>query len=59
MLSAWRNRCFPYGGGWGGKLQVLGYKPLHDFDFPEAASLTEAWKQFALSQPNIPLYHLQ
>jgi hypothetical protein len=42
-----------------GKLQVLGYKPLHDFDFPEAASLTEAWKQFALSQPNMPLYHLQ
>ena len=42
-----------------GKLQVLGYKALHDFDFPEAASLTEAWKQFALSQPNIPRYHLQ
>jgi hypothetical protein len=45
--------------GRAGKLQVVGYKALHDFDFPEAASLTEAWKQFALSKPNIFLYHLQ
>lgn len=42
-----------------GKLQVVGYEALHDFDFPEAAYLPEDWKRYALSKPNTLVYHLQ
>ena len=42
-----------------GKLRVVGYKALHDFDFPEAAHLSEDWKTFVLGKPNTPQYHLQ
>lgn len=45
--------------GRAGKFQVVAYKALHDFDFPEAAALSEGWKRFALSKPNTQLYHLQ
>jgi hypothetical protein len=42
-----------------GKFQVVGYKALHEFDFPEASYLTEGWRRYALSQPNERAYHLQ
>lgn len=42
-----------------GKLQVVGYKASHDFDFPEAVHLNKMWKRFALSKPNIRDYNLQ
>jgi hypothetical protein len=45
--------------GKSGKLQVIGYKALHDLSFPEAADLPEQTKTFILSQPDVPLYHLQ
>ena len=50
---------FRTGKGEAGKFQVVGYKGSHDFDFPEAAYLTERWKQFTLSKPEIPAYHLK
>ena len=42
-----------------GKLQVEKYRALHDFSFPEAAYLSERWKNFALKKPNKEMYHLQ
>jgi hypothetical protein len=50
---------FRTGDGTVGKLQVVGYRALHDFSFPEASAFEERWKAFALKQSNIEQYHLQ
>lgn len=41
-----------------GKLRIEGYRSLHDFSFPEASYLSESWKSFALTKPNVEKYHL-
>jgi hypothetical protein len=41
------------------KLQVIRYRELHDFSFPEAKHLTPDWIKFVLGQPNIKEYHLE
>lgn len=45
--------------GGAGKLQVLGYKSSHDFNFPEAANLSESRRAWALGGTNIVECHLQ
>ncbi len=40
------------------KLKVVGYRDLHDTNFPEARHLSPAWIRFAQSKPNRPEYHL-
>lgn len=42
-----------------GKLQVIGYKALHDFSFPEASLLEQDWRDFVIKEPNVEQYHLQ
>lgn len=42
-----------------GKLQVEKYRAIHDFEFPEAANLTEKWRRYVLGLPNREMYHLQ
>jgi hypothetical protein len=46
-------------GGKVAKLEVLRYRELHDFAFPEAKHLTPAWRAFALTRPNTKEYHLE
>jgi len=41
-----------------GVLQVVGYRGLHDFSFPEVAYLPEEFRDLALNSPNIERYHL-
>lgn len=42
-----------------GKLVVEGYRSLHDFSFPEAASLKQDWKDFVLKKSDTAHYHMQ
>ncbi len=42
-----------------GKLQVIGYRALHDFSFPEASVFDESWKSLVLQGPDNERYHLQ
>jgi hypothetical protein len=46
-------------GGKFAKLEVVRYRELHDFDFPEAKLLRPGWRTFVLGRPNIPEYHLE
>jgi hypothetical protein len=41
------------------KMQVVRYRDLHDFSFPEARHLKAEWIRFALQRPNIKDYHLE
>jgi len=41
------------------KLRVVGYRPLHDFSFKEAAVLDACWKTFVLNKNNKENYHLE
>jgi hypothetical protein len=42
-----------------GKLQVVGFKPLHDLSFPEASVYSEQWKTEAAARPNHERYHIE
>jgi hypothetical protein len=42
-----------------GKLQVVGFRPLHDLSFPEASVYTEQWKTQAATRPNHEQYHIE
>lgn len=50
---------FKTGEGNFGKLQVVKYRALHDFTFPEAIYIEQKWKDFVLKKPNKENYHLQ
>ena len=41
------------------KLKVLGYRALHDFDFPEASALSQQWRDSVLQQADCSNYHLE
>jgi hypothetical protein len=41
------------------KLQVVRYRELHDFAFPEARHLKPEWIQLARASPNVKEYHLE
>ncbi len=42
-----------------GKLQVVGYRPLHDVSFPGAEALPEGWADRVAGRPDIEQYHLE
>jgi hypothetical protein len=42
-----------------GKLQVVGFRPLHDLSFPEANVYSEQWKTEAAARPNHERYHIK
>jgi hypothetical protein len=42
-----------------GKLIVEKYRSLHDLDFPEATSFTEAWRTAAKEREDYPECHIQ
>jgi hypothetical protein len=42
-----------------GKLQVVGFRPLHDLSFPEASVYTEQWKTQAATRPDHERYHIE
>ncbi len=42
-----------------GKLEIIGFKALHDFDFKEIKKhATDSWKKFVLAQKDTKEYHL-
>jgi hypothetical protein len=41
------------------KLKVVGYRDLHDTNFPQAKHLRPEWIRFARSQPIVKEYHLE
>jgi hypothetical protein len=42
-----------------GKLQVVGYRRLHDLSFPQASAYLDTWKTAIGQRPDIERYHLE
>ncbi len=42
-----------------GKLQVVGYRRLHDLSFPQASAFPDTWKTAASQRPDVEWYHLE
>jgi len=50
---------FKTGEGHYGKLQIKGYRALHDFNFPEAQTyLDKQWRTFVSHRDNVQNYHM-
>ena len=66
ILSAMRNQLLP-GSVFAfrtaeshyGKMEILGFRSSHDFNFPEASHLSQKVKDYLLKQPIIEKYHLE
>jgi len=58
-LTVGKIIIFKTGEGHYGKLQIKGYRSLHDFNFPEAKTyLKERWKRSALSSDDSSKYNM-
>jgi hypothetical protein len=42
-----------------GKLQIIGYRSLHDFSFPQIAAYLDQWRAAALQRPDYERYHIE
>jgi hypothetical protein len=42
-----------------GKLQVVGYRRLHDLSFPQATAYRDTWKTAVSQRPDVERYHLE